>query len=324
MPVRQSTALQKNEPPRLDELWQAGGRSTARETESGQYFHNTSTDDMWIEGAAILKPTAAKRTAPFVDLRWSLLKMARTHDIATISKLTGVGKHIIERLMSDYRKYGTAARWGPDRSLRGQKRTLSTQNVKFLRGYIRFRNDPYLQELKDALEERVGVEVSDMTITRHAIERNEGNRRSYKYDYGRTCQPETTVFVDESSFDRRTVIRNRGWALRERKTSKDDRLLRVPAHIPYDRTRAKNAYLADTFVYDTITALPAAASTTQESALPAPKWRQVLTHGFLTYRCQAQLVCDPDTGRTYLFGGFTNNQYIPARTKLFPRSFGGL
>ncbi|KAJ6558815.1 Homeodomain-like protein [Mycena vulgaris] len=100
------------------------------------------------------------------DLRWSLLKMARTHDIATISKLTGVGKRTIERLMSDYRKYGTAARWGPGRSLRGQKRKLSTQNVEFLRGYIRFRNDPYLQELKDALEERVGVEVSDTTVWR--------------------------------------------------------------------------------------------------------------------------------------------------------------
>ncbi|KAJ7116723.1 hypothetical protein C8R44DRAFT_584617, partial [Mycena epipterygia] len=48
-------------------------------------------------------------------------------------------------------------------------------------------------------------------ITKHAIEHNEGDRRSYKFSYGRTCQPETTVFVDESSFDRCTVIRNRGW-----------------------------------------------------------------------------------------------------------------
>ncbi|KAJ7133200.1 hypothetical protein C8R44DRAFT_730396 [Mycena epipterygia] len=96
------------------------------------------------------------------DLRWSLLKMARSHDIATISKLTGVGKRTVERLMSDYRKYGTAARWGPGRSLRGQKRKISTRNVEaytnvlqcqFLRGYIRFRNEPFLQELKDLLEE---------------------------------------------------------------------------------------------------------------------------------------------------------------------------
>jgi hypothetical protein len=64
------------------------------------------------------------------DLRWSLLKMARVHDIRTISKLTGVGKRTVERLMSDYRKYGTAARWGPGRSLRGQKRKLTARNVE--------------------------------------------------------------------------------------------------------------------------------------------------------------------------------------------------
>ncbi|KAJ7087781.1 hypothetical protein C8R44DRAFT_27169 [Mycena epipterygia] len=130
------------------------------------------------------------------DLRWSLLKMARTHDINTISRLTGVGKRTVERLMSDYRKYGTAARWGPLRSLKGRKRKLSTRNVEFLRGYIRFRNDPY------------------------AIERNEGDRLDYRFDYGRTCEPECTVFVDESSFDRRTVIRNRGWALRGKRAER--------------------------------------------------------------------------------------------------------
>jgi hypothetical protein len=62
------------------------------------------------------------------DLRWSLLKMARVHDIKTISNLTGVGKRTVERLMSDYRKYGTAARWGPGRSLRGQKSTSSAKS----------------------------------------------------------------------------------------------------------------------------------------------------------------------------------------------------
>ncbi|KAJ6573756.1 hypothetical protein DFH09DRAFT_892448, partial [Mycena vulgaris] len=50
--------------------------------------------------------------------------------------------------------------------LRGQKRKLSTRNVEFLQGYVRFHNDLYLQELKEALEERVGVEVSDSTVWR--------------------------------------------------------------------------------------------------------------------------------------------------------------
>ncbi|KAJ6549863.1 hypothetical protein B0H19DRAFT_1159907 [Mycena capillaripes] len=84
------------------------------------------------------------------------------------------------------------------------------------------------------------------------------------------------------------------------------------------------SYFADTFLYDMTRAVPALASDSQEPTLSAPKWKQVLTYGFPTYRCQAQLVCDPETGRTYMFGGFTNNQYIPTRTKLLSRSFADL
>lgn len=84
------------------------------------------------------------------------------------------------------------------------------------------------------------------------------------------------------------------------------------------------SYFADTFVYDMTRSNSADANSKQEPTLTAPKWKQVLTHGFPTYRCQAQLACDPQTGRTYMFGGFTNNQYIPTRTKLFSRSFGDL
>ncbi|KAF7341354.1 hypothetical protein MVEN_01871900 [Mycena venus] len=80
------------------------------------------------------------------------------------------------------------------------------------------------------------------------------------------------------------------------------------------------SYFADTFVYD----MSRPNLTSDEPTLSAPKWKQVLTHGFPTYRCQAHLACDPDTGRTYMFGGFTNNQYIPTRTKLISRSFGDL
>ncbi|KAJ7184884.1 hypothetical protein C8R46DRAFT_938859 [Mycena filopes] len=82
------------------------------------------------------------------------------------------------------------------------------------------------------------------------------------------------------------------------------------------------SYFADTFVYDMTHTAP--VSPTAEPTLTAPKWKQVLTHGFPTYRCQAQLACDPATGRTYMYGGFTNNQYIPTRRKLFSRSFGDL
>ncbi|KIY49786.1 hypothetical protein FISHEDRAFT_40769, partial [Fistulina hepatica ATCC 64428] len=55
-----------------------------------------------------------------------------------------------------------------------------------------------------------------------------------------------------------------------------------------------------------------------------PKWKQVLTFGFPTYRCQAQLVSDPDTGKTYMWGGFTNSDYVPVRAGLVTRSFSDL
>ncbi|KAJ7077529.1 hypothetical protein B0H15DRAFT_924949 [Mycena belliarum] len=80
------------------------------------------------------------------------------------------------------------------------------------------------------------------------------------------------------------------------------------------------SYFADTFVYEA-----ASASASEiEPTLSAPKWRQVLTPGFPTYRCQAHLACDPATGKTYMFGGWTNSQFIPTRSKLLSRSFGDL
>ncbi|KAJ7098521.1 hypothetical protein B0H15DRAFT_580440 [Mycena belliarum] len=73
-------------------------------------------------------------------------------------------------------------------------------------------------------------------------------------------------------------------------------------------TQYSFSYFADTFICDMGGAVP--------------QWQQVLTPGFPTYRCQAQLLCDSATGRTYMFGGWTNAQYIPTRTKLLTRSFG--
>ncbi|KAJ7776232.1 hypothetical protein B0H16DRAFT_1407244 [Mycena metata] len=91
-------------------------------------------------------------------------------------------------------------------------------------------------------------------------------------------------------------------------------------------TQIPYSYLADTFIYDMgpATKPDAVALASAEPTLSAPKWKQVLTPGFPTYRCQAQLTCDPATGRTYMFGGWTNSQFIPTHTKLKSRSFGDL
>ncbi|KAJ6534132.1 hypothetical protein B0H19DRAFT_439818 [Mycena capillaripes] len=73
------------------------------------------------------------------------------------------------------------------------------------------------------------------------------------------------------------------------------------------------SYYGDTFIYGTDTANPAAAS-----------WKHVLTRGFPTYRAQAQLVADPATGRTFLFGGYVNAEYVPSRSEQESRSFADL
>ncbi|KAJ6487382.1 hypothetical protein C8R47DRAFT_1276978, partial [Mycena vitilis] len=82
------------------------------------------------------------------------------------------------------------------------------------------------------------------------------------------------------------------------------------------------SYFADTFLYDMTPSNP--TDPEEKRTLKAPKWKQVLTFGFPTYRCQAQLAYDRDTGRMYVFGGFTNNQYIPTRPNLLSRSFADL
>lgn len=71
--------------------------------------------------------------------------------------------------------------------------------------------------------------------------------------------------------------------------------------------------------------LPVATPLTSPTTLAGtgePKWKQILTRGFPTYRCQAQLTSDPDTGKTYLFGGFTNHDFVPGRKDYNTKSFG--
>ena len=90
------------------------------------------------------------------------------------------------------------------------------------------------------------------------------------------------------------------------------------------------AYLADTFVYESPDSeQPYPSSMSSSTPIPAsavshPKWRQVITHGFPTYRCTAQLVTDTDTGKMYLFGGYVNSDFIPCRPDVVSKPFGDL
>ncbi|KAJ7685845.1 hypothetical protein B0H17DRAFT_1225452 [Mycena rosella] len=74
------------------------------------------------------------------------------------------------------------------------------------------------------------------------------------------------------------------------------------------------SFYADTFVLGTDESAPAA---------PAA-WKHVLTRGFPTYRAQPHLAADPATGRTFLFGGYVNSEYVPSRSEEASRSFADL
>lgn len=69
-------------------------------------------------------------------------------------------------------------------------------------------------------------------------------------------------------------------------------------------------YFSDTFVLD------------HSAPGGAPRWKQVITGNFPTYRAQSQLMTDPATGRMYLFGGYTNTDWVPAGKHDLTRSFG--
>ncbi|GLB35176.1 hypothetical protein LshimejAT787_0207410 [Lyophyllum shimeji] len=101
----------------------------------------------------------------------------------------------------------------------------------------------------------------------------------------------------------------------------------LPTLVLSKRQQFEFSYFADTFMYTPPD--PAAPPSERPLTSPVvadssgqPKWKQVLTRGFPTYRCQARLSCDPETGKTYLFGGFTNTDYVPSRGDYISRSFG--
>ena len=61
-----------------------------------------------------------------------------------------------------------------------------------------------------------------------------------------------------------------------------------------------------------------------DQSSPAPRWRQVITPSFPTYRAQGQLLTDPATGKMYLFGGYTNTDWVPAGKSEVTRSYGDI
>ncbi|KAJ7139143.1 hypothetical protein C8R44DRAFT_727252 [Mycena epipterygia] len=152
------------------------------------------------------------------DLRGVIINMGMTQDIPNIMQLTGVKRQTIEQIFADYRNKGCAS---------------TCAKSSFLTGLVRHSPDIYVYpaELQEVLGDRLGVEVQQSKLCRSlqwcgfamkkltqlALERSEAKCTAFHYDYGSQYTAKQTVFVDESSFDRRTSMRGKAWALsRER------------------------------------------------------------------------------------------------------------
>ncbi|KAH8823436.1 hypothetical protein DL96DRAFT_1713846 [Flagelloscypha sp. PMI_526] len=63
------------------------------------------------------------------------------------------------------------------------------------------------------------------------------------------------------------------------------------------------SFFADTFVFG--------APDPSNPGVLDPRWRHVITRSFPTPRCQSQIIVDPETGRTFVFGGYANLEFVP-------------
>ncbi|THH26623.1 hypothetical protein EUX98_g7570 [Antrodiella citrinella] len=84
----------------------------------------------------------------------------------------------------------------------------------------------------------------------------------------------------------------------------------IPCVAPENNEYFSYSYYADTFTYK---------PGKNDSSLGI--WKQVLTRGFPTYRAQSHLVSDPATGKVFLFGGYTNSQFVRDKKNAIARSF---
>ncbi|KAH7903703.1 hypothetical protein BJ138DRAFT_979938, partial [Hygrophoropsis aurantiaca] len=104
----------------------------------------------------------------------------------------------------------------PSHKHKSRARKMDAHDIEYIEACLEQAPDAYLDELKQHLEDICGREVSTSTIWRAlrrqvALERNEDKRMEYIYHMGSQYTPDQLVFVDESSFDRRTSYRGYAW-----------------------------------------------------------------------------------------------------------------
>ncbi|KAJ3924794.1 MAG: hypothetical protein NXY57DRAFT_907768 [Lentinula lateritia] len=100
------------------------------------------------------------------DLRKTIVYLRKTcSTLNEISQKSNCKKRTIQRILAEHRKTN-----GPGHELtaelRGRKRILSFEDLRFVHGLLTHTPDMYLDEIRDAVYERRGVLASTPTLWR--------------------------------------------------------------------------------------------------------------------------------------------------------------
>jgi transposase len=142
--------------------------------------------------------------------------------VTAICKVLGLRKSTAYSTLAFHKKYGASSK----PSFRRRRRILTLADTTYICSLLDQKPTLYLDEIQDYLYRQRHVTVSlstltrtlrriDMTnkaISRHAIERNQTLRAAYMNYIGHIItDPLQLMFTDESSIDRRTMVRQKGW-----------------------------------------------------------------------------------------------------------------
>ena len=142
--------------------------------------------------------------------------------VTAICKVLGIRKSTAYSTLAFHKKYGASAKPHFHR----RRRILTLADTNYISSLLDQHPTLYLDEVQDYLccQRRVSVSLSTLTrtlrriditnkaISRHAIERNEMLRAAFMNYIGHIItDPHQLMFTDESSIDRRTMVRRKGW-----------------------------------------------------------------------------------------------------------------
>ncbi|KZV79322.1 hypothetical protein EXIGLDRAFT_596769, partial [Exidia glandulosa HHB12029] len=142
---------------------------------------------------------------------------------AQISHDLGIKLRTVQRTIQTFNEIGEVRR--PKQTRGGRRRILIGELREFILDVVEDRPYTYLDELRDAIQDRFRVKVSLATVWRtlkrlgltlkrlsvFAAQQVEGQQRAFRYVIGREGL-DMLVFADETSIDMRATYRLYGWA----------------------------------------------------------------------------------------------------------------